>query len=262
MKNPYFWLMAILLVVLWFPTLCFIENVVAGKGMALIKIEGTSDNSQATTGEKEKIKSAIGCSLLVGVPAALLASVIGLCCVYILRKPKAANLGGVILLIPLMTPPRAMGIAFASLRNCARLDPGLIPIIMAHVYLFLPIAYYLHLLRFKDLSASRFECAQNLGARRWQIFRHVVLPHQRIAFFAAFLMCLAFSWGEPIIANSLAGTNSTFAVVIMQMMRSALSNRVYTAAGMSFLATLVPVIVGAFILWNATNLARKEKQYE
>ena len=66
--------------------------------------------------------------------------------------------------------------------------------------------------RLRRLSASQLEASADLGARPWQTFRYVLLPHLATALLAGGLLSFALSFDEVIVTTFTAGAQQTLPI--------------------------------------------------
>jgi putative spermidine/putrescine transport system permease protein len=80
------------------------------------------------------------------------------------------------LLSPIMLPGIVIGIAILIFFSLLGFSPSLPLMVLSHVVFTLPFLMRLTMARMERTNVTLDEAAANLGASRWQVFRHVLLP--------------------------------------------------------------------------------------
>ena len=138
----------------------------------------------------------------------IFATILGLGASYVLARRKVVLKGPIsaLLLVPLVVPTVALGIALLILFN--QWFPsllGLKAVFVGHVVLALPYTILLILPRIGSIDRRLEEAAQDLGASAGQTFRRVILPLAVPSLLAAFLISFIISVDEVVVANFLLG---------------------------------------------------------
>lgn len=125
----------------------------------------------------------IGAAL--GVPAAI---------ALVRREFRGKALVTAFLLSPIMLPGIVIGVAMLVFSSALGLRLSLPLLVLSHVVFTLPFIVRLTMARMERIDRQLEDAARNLGAREWQVFRHVVLPQlwPGIAAGAAFAFLISF----------------------------------------------------------------------
>jgi multiple sugar transport system permease protein len=137
--------------------------------------------------------SATGIALLLGVPAG-----------YGIAKMRATRLAGLIL-IARITPGLSYLIPLFLMFQWLGLTGTLVPIVITHLVITLPIVVWVMISFFEGLPGELEEAALVDGATIWQAFRHVAMPLARPGITVACILSFIFSWTNFIFAVVLAG---------------------------------------------------------
>ena len=137
--------------------------------------------------------SATALALLVGVPAG-----------YGIAKARATR-AAMLILIARMTPGLSYLIPLFLLFQWLSLTGTLVPIVITHLVITVPIVVWVMIGFFEGLPAELEEAALTDGATIWQAFRHVALPLARPGVTVALILSFIFSWNNFIFAVVLAG---------------------------------------------------------
>ena len=110
----------------------------------------------------------VAIDLLLGIPASI-ALVRGK------FRAKSFILG--FLQSPMMIPGIVIGISILFFLSFVGVNVSVFLMTLSHVVITLPFVVRITYARMQSADITLEEAAQNLGASRWQVFRHVTLPH-------------------------------------------------------------------------------------
>ncbi len=151
--------------------------------------------------------SATGLALLLGVPAG-----------YGIAKMRAVRAAGLIL-IARITPGLSYLIPLFLLFQWLGLTGSLVPIVVTHLVITLPIVVWVMISFFEGLPGELEEAALVDGATIWQAFRHIALPLARPGITVSMILAFIFSWNNFIFAMVLAGRETrTLPVAVNNML--------------------------------------------
>jgi spermidine/putrescine transport system permease protein len=199
--------------------------------------QGFSLQWYAALANDESLVLAFQNSLTVAIVSTVLATVLGLGLALGLHEraapPSTPASGGQdqdwsglerLLLLPLVIPEVMMGVALLLFFVLIKLPLGLLTIILGHTTFNLPVVVIILLARLRKLDPRLLEAAQDLGATRWQGFRHVTFPLLRPAIFGAMLMAFTISLDDFIVTFFTAGPGSaTLPVKVYSMLKSGIT---------------------------------------
>lgn len=151
--------------------------------------------------------SATGLALLIGVPAG-----------YGIAKMRAVRAAALIL-IARITPGLSYLIPLFLLFQWLELTGTLVPIVISHLVITVPIVVWVMISFFEGLPPELEEAALVDGATIWQAFRHVALPLARPGITVATILAFIFSWNNFVFAMVLAGRETrTLPVAVNNML--------------------------------------------
>lgn len=239
--GMYLFLYAPLVVLILF-SLTPSEYGVQWEGLTLQWYQAVWDNRQ--------IQEALWVSLLVTVPAVLLATAMGTITALVLYRwnfrGKALLQG--LLFIPLIMPSLVIGIALLLFFVAIRLELGLLTIILAHVSFCLPLTTLVILARMQRLDRSLEEAAMDLGADEWTTFRTITLPLLRPGILAAALLAFPWSFNDFVITFFVAGVGtSTLPLRVYAMIRLGVSPMVNALGTLIVVVPLVLLALGMLL---------------
>lgn len=140
--------------------------------------------------------SATGLALLVGVPAG-----------YGIAKARASA-SAALILVARITPGLSYLVPLFLVFQWLELTGSLLPIIITHLVITVPIVVYVMAGFFEGLPSELEEAALVDGATIWQAFRRVALPLARPGITVATILSFIFSWNNFIFGVLLAGRHS------------------------------------------------------
>lgn len=140
--------------------------------------------------------SATGLALLVGVPAG-----------YGIAKARASA-SAALILVARITPGLSYLVPLFLVFQWLELTGSLLPIIITHLVITVPIVVYVMAGFFEGLPSELEEAALVDGATIWQAFRRVALPLARPGITVATILSFIFSWNNFIFGVVLAGRHS------------------------------------------------------
>lgn len=151
--------------------------------------------------------SATGLALLVGVPAG-----------YGIAKAKATA-SSALILVARITPGLSYLVPLFLLFQWLDMTGTLLPIVITHLVITVPIVVYVMIGFFEGLPAELEEAALVDGATIWQAFRQVALPLARPGITVATILSFIFSWNNFIFGVVLAGrTTRTLPVAVYNVL--------------------------------------------
>ncbi|HEY3456679.1 MAG TPA: ABC transporter permease [Bryobacteraceae bacterium] len=192
-------------------------------------------------------------SLIIAFTATIASTVIGTLAGYALWKKRLPWLTNA-LYMSLLAPEIVTGVAllalFQWLFRFGHLQLGLHTVILAHISFSLVYVVVVILARLRTFDPGLEEAAADLGANRWQVFRHVTIPLLLPAILGAALLCFTVSFDDYVITSLVAGVDSeTLPMMIYAMARKGISPEV------NALSAMITVGLGLIIL-IASSLER------
>lgn len=156
-------------------------------------------------------------SLIVTGMATLLGLAVGVPAGYGIARMKA-NKAAFIILIARMTPGLSYLIPLFLLFQWLGLMGTLVPQILIHLVITVPIVIYIMISYFETTPLELEEAAIIDGATRWQVFRHVAYPIAKPGIAVSFILSIIFSWNNFAFGIVLAGRETrTLPVAIYNM---------------------------------------------
>ena len=157
-------------------------------------------------------------SVVVSVSATLLALAVGVPAGYGIAKMQAVRAAALIL-VARITPGLSYLIPLFLLFQWLELTGTLVPIVITHLVITVPIVVWVMISFFEGLPGELEEAALVDGANIWQAFRHVALPLARPGITVATILAFIFSWNNFVFAMVLAGRETrTLPVAVNNML--------------------------------------------
>lgn len=194
-------------------------------------------------------------STVIGLVAAIASTLCAISATLVMARHQffGRNLLQAAMMLPLIFPHAATGLAFLGLLNSTGLLGTYAGIALAHVIITLPFAFRPTFDSMRQLDPSMFEAATLLGASPLQIFTKVTLPLIKPGVATSLLFCFLISFDETTITLFLVGTKiNTLPVKILTDIQESASPVV------SAVSTLL-IIASVVFVW-ALHLLRKKSQ--
>lgn len=143
-------------------------------------------------------------SVIVSGLATLIALVFGVPAAYGIAKGKAAGLAMIIMLARI-TPGLSFLIPLFTLFRILRMSGTLMPLIITHLVITLPLVVWVMISFFEDMHPELEEAALIDGCSVWQSFRFVSLPLARPGIAVAAILAFINSWNNFLFGAVLGG---------------------------------------------------------
>ena len=185
-------------------------------------------------------------SVIIALAATVLSTLCGTLAAYAMWKKRAPLLTNS-LYLSLLTPEIVTGVSllafFQWIFRALGVQLGLHTVILAHVSFSLAYVVIVILARLRTFDRSLEEAALDLGAKPWQVFRHVTVPMLLPGIVAAALLCFTVSFDDYVITSLVAGVNSeTLPMIIYAMARRGVSPDV------NAISVMITIGLGVLIL--------------
>ncbi len=155
----------------------------------------------------QAIKEAFFNTMLIAGLSTVISTVIGIVTALGLENKRLKGRKGILALIyvPLVIPDILMGVSLALLFNFARINTGMITVLIAHITFCVSYAIIVIQSRLEGFDHSLVEAAQDLGAKPFQILLKVKLPLMMPGIIAAALLSFTLSIDDFIITFFTSG---------------------------------------------------------
>lgn len=181
--------------------------------------------------------SAVVVDVLIAVPAAIA----------IVRRhfPGKAFLVG-FLQSPIMLPGIVLGIAILFFYSALGVRLSLALLVLSHVVFTSPFVLRITMARMERADVRLEEAAANLGAGRWAVFRHVLLPHLAPGIVAGSAFAFLISFDNLTVSLFTAPVRQrTLPIELFFLMRFDLDPVVSAVATLQIVLTLIVFLIGA-----------------
>jgi len=201
-------------------------------------------------------------SLTIAFVSTIFSVILGALTAYILHRfrfPLRGVYNGAMAL-PIVVPEICMGVAMMAFFARVGWPSDFIwpfnlsAIIIAHIAFSFPFVAIVVRARLASLNPELGECARDLGASEFQVFRDVVIPHMQPGLIAGALLAFTLSLDDFVITFFTAGPNTiTFPVKIYSMVRFSVTPEVNAASTVLIVITLLLTVV-ALRMQNRNNM--------
>ena len=200
--------------------------------------------------------NAIGTSVMIAVPSALLATTIGGTAAYALDRYdyKLGRALAAAATLPIMLPPVIIGVMFLAFFIGIGFSGTVWNLIIAHAIFLTPFPFVLVSQGLVEVDRSYEEAARNLGASQLTTVRTITLPLVKDNVVAGFLFAFILSLNEYIIAWLLSGfVIQTVPIQIFTSLRYNYSPIIAVVSFLFIVVTFVALAVADYLaggLWE------------
>ena len=194
-------------------------------------------------------------SLIVGVAASILATVLGICAARAVtryRFPGRRPINGLIM-APLVLPEIIVAVSMLLVMLRMGLELSLFTVVLGHVLICVPYSISVLTSGFEGFDRSLEEASADLGESAFGTFRRVTLPMVAPAIISSLLVSFTISLDDFIMAFFLAGTEVTLPIYIWGQLRFAAK-----LPGVLALGTLL--LVGSLVLLTLAEVLRRRAE--
>ena len=189
-------------------------------------------------------------SLQVAAISTALALILGTLCAAAVSGAKFFGRESIslLLILPIALPGIITGIALRSAFSLFELPFSFWTIVLGHATFCIVVVYNNAVARFRRTSGSLVEAAMDLGADKFQTFRHVILPNIGTALLAGGMLAFALSFDEVIVTTFTAGQQQTLPLwMLEELIRPRQRPVTNVVAMIVVLVTFLPIL-GAYYL--------------
>jgi spermidine/putrescine transport system permease protein len=194
-------------------------------------------------------------SLLVGVAAALLSTILGICAARAITRCRfpGQRAASALIMAPLVLPEIIVAISLLIVLLQLGLSLSLFTVVLGHVLICVPYSISVLVSGFEGFDRSLEEASTDLGESAFGTFRRVTLPMMTPAIVSSLLVSFTISLDEFIMAFFLTGTEPTLPIYIWGQLRFAAK-----LPGVLALGTLL--LAGSFVLLTIAEIIRRRSE--
>ncbi len=214
---------------------------------ATAEFEGFTWNNWTTICEPDGLCDSLWLSILVGLTATVLATVLGTLMAFALvrhsfRGRSASNL---VIFLPMATPEVVMGSSLLAMFVSLGVDGllGFTTLVIAHTLFCLSFVVVTVKARLTGMDNRLEQAAMDLYANEWQTFRLVTLPLAMPGIVAAAMLAFSLSFDDFIVSNFTAGQSVTFPLFVYGSKLKEFPPQLFVVGSIMFLVSFVFVIL-------------------
>ncbi|NMO97169.1 ABC transporter permease [Paenibacillus lemnae] len=207
------------------------------------------------------VMEALGNSLTVALVSTVVSTVLGTLAALSIRKWSRKGRAGLngLLYLPVIIPDIIMGLSLLVLFSQMKIDPGKMTIIIAHITFSLSYVYVVVSARLANMGRQLEEAALDLGASRWQTFRHVTLPQISPGIIAGALIAFTLSLDDFMISFFVAGPSSTtLPIYIYGQVKRGVSPEINALCTLLIIVSVILILLAQYVL----NRGRGQKKHK
>lgn len=197
--------------------------------------------------EDEAMLTAAGNSLLIGMTASLVSTILGTMAGVAMHRYRTRLLP-VLVLTPIAIPEILVGVSLLIFFVMLNFTLGLASVALAHIAFCIGFVAIVVRARLAGMDESLVEAARDCGATPWQAFRYVTLPLIMPGVVAGALMAFTLSIDDFVITFFTAGAGTvTLPLQIYSMIKIAVTPEVNAVSTLLMLLTLLLIVIASKI---------------
>ncbi len=222
---------------------------VVSKGFHVEGFVGLWNNSE--------LARSFGSSLFLAVVSGFVTTLIGTCTAMALPKlgSKMKWLVNIGLVFPMVLPEIAIGLCLLVWFVQIQLELGWLTLVLGHVALCLGYSTFVMKARVETLDESLIEAARDLGASKYEVFRHAFLPQLLPGLFSSFILCFALSLDDYMISFFVKSIDqSLLPIQIFSQIRIKVGQEIYSLSLILFCISALGVVLSHLWIRKRTQL--------
>lgn len=156
----------------------------------------------------EELISALQTTLIVGVIAAIISTIIGTAAaigIMGFKNKKIRNIINEVTNIPMVSSELVLGVSLMLLFIAIKVPGGMLTLILSHITFCIPYVILSVTPKLIQLDKNLYEAAVDLGAKPWYAFKNVVLPEIMPGIITGLLFAFTLSIDDFVISFFTAG---------------------------------------------------------
>jgi spermidine/putrescine transport system permease protein len=219
-------------------------------------LKGLNPHDYVLLFQDSELLKAFSQSVFLALSSSFLATLMGMAVAFLL--PRTRSLEKYLLqsgvFMPMILPELILGISLMLWFIKLSLPFGWTSLYLGHLSLSIPYAILFLKAHVEVMDWNLVEACQDLGAKRWSVFRHAIWSQISLPAFSCFLMCFSLSMDDFLVSFFVKGTDQvTLPLYLFSMMRLRIHPKIYALSNILFCFSF------AFVLVNQLWLGRKLK---
>lgn len=224
---------------------------------ATAEFEGFTWDNWTTICVPDGLCESLRLSILVGLTATILATVLGTLMAFALVRHtfRGRATSNLVIFMPMATPEVVMGSSLLAMFVSLGVDGllGFATLVIAHTLFCLSFVVVTVKARLAGMDNRLEQAAMDLYANEWQTFRLVTLPLAMPGIVAAAMLAFSLSFDDFIVSNFTAGQSVTFPLYVYGAKLKEFPPQLFVVGSIMFLVSFVFVIVGE--VWRRRRAA-------
>lgn len=254
---------ALVLLYLILPTFVIVPLSFSSQSFLSFPPPGWSLQWYERLGGEQDYAIALGNSLKIGLPAALLATILGtLAAIALVRGSFAGRrLASAFVIAPLMLPQIVLAIGLFPVMVRLGIVNTYPAILFGHAVICMPLVFITVSAALRSYSPSFELAAMTLGANWWHTFWQVTLPMARVGILVGFIFAFSFSFDEAILALFLTSSATrTLPRLLWEQLNYQMTPTVAAATTVILALSMVLILSAAFA--GRVGLVRRQQRVE
>lgn len=206
----------------------------------------------------DRLMSALGHSVVVGIASAAIATFLGFLAAYGVSRyrPAAGRALRAILMAPLAVSYLVIGLGLSIAFNELGVSRSLAQVTVGHVVINLPLAFAVILSQMSEQQEDVEKAARDLGASDTKVLALITVPMLLPGLLAAFVLCFTLSWDEFVIALLLSRFDVTLPVEIWSALRTGLDPETNAVGSLVFALSIGLLVTTYAVLRRLSRRSR------
>ncbi|MCR5342108.1 MULTISPECIES: ABC transporter permease [unclassified Butyrivibrio] len=207
--------------------------------------------------ENEEVMNAFRTTIILAFLSAFIATVLGTaaCTGMVAMRKRSRNIIMGITNIPMLNADIVTGVSLMLLFIAARATMGFTTVLFAHITFNIPYVILSVMPRYRELNASVYEAALDLGAKPLYAFFKVVLPDLMSAIVSGFVMSFTMSLDDFIITHFTQGPGfDTLSTKIYSEIKKGINPEMYALSTLMFLTILILLFLVNYKPWSKQSV--------
>jgi putative spermidine/putrescine transport system permease protein len=212
----------------------------------------------AVAWNRADIWPALTLSLQVAGISTLLALILGTLCAAAVSGSKffGREVVSLLVILPIALPGIITGIALRSAFSLLEIPFSFWTIVLGHATFCIVVVYNNAVARFRRISGSLIEASMDLGADKFQTFRHVILPNIGTALLAGGMLAFALSFDEVIVTTFTAGQQQTLPLwMLEELIRPRQRPVTNVVAMVVVVVTFLPILMAYYLTRDGDSVS-------
>ena len=249
-RNLLAFYVTVYVAILYFPVLLLPVFSFNSSATPKLPLTGFSFKWYESLATNSTMHSAAWNSLIVGISAAVLSTILGICAARAMTRYRFRGKGIAtgLIMAPLVLPEIIIAISLLVVLLGLGLELSLMTVILGHLLICVPYSITVLVSGFEGFAPNMEAASRDLGDTAWGTLTRITLPMLMPSIISSLLVTFTISLDEFILAFFLSGTEPTLPVYIWGQLRFAAKLPNVLALGSIMIAASLVMLTAAEII--------------